>query len=48
MFLEKNKEILDTELWVIVDGLKMAKITLNDHSILITIFSDLREALTVI
>ena len=47
LFLGKNKEILDGELWAISDGLKMVT-TLNNQNTSVTIFSDSREALTSI
>lgn len=47
LFLGKNKEILDAELWAISDGLKMVT-TLNNQNTSVTIFSDSREALTSI
>ena len=48
MFLEKNKKILDVKLWAIADGLKIAKATLNDHIMPVTVFNDSQEALTAI
>lgn len=49
VFLGKNKEILDAELWAIDNAIKMArKNALNNHVIPIKIFSDSQEALTSI
>lgn len=47
VFPEKNKEIIDAELWAIAIGLETAgKLILNSHPTPVTIFSDSREALT--
>lgn len=49
VFLGKNKEILDAELWAISDALDAAiRETSNANSTLITIFSDSQKALKVI
>ena len=49
VFLGKNKEILDAELWAIADGLDIArKMTCETENTPITIFSDSQKALTEI
>ncbi len=49
IFLGKNKEIIDAELWAIAIGLGTAeKVILYSHQTAITIFSDSREALTTL
>ncbi len=49
VFLGKNKEIIDAELWAIAIGLEMAeKVILRSHQTAVTIFSDSREALTTL
>lgn len=49
MFLGKNKEVLDVELWVIAEYLVTTrKITINYNNTLIIIFSDLQEAFIAI
>lgn len=46
VFLEKNKEILDAKLWIILKGLKIAlKIMANTKNILVTILCDSQKAL---
>ena len=49
IFLGKNKEIIDAELWAILIGLESAeKITLDTDQKPITIFSNSRDALKTI
>lgn len=49
IFPGENKEILDTELWAILEALGVArKETLNDGNTPITIFCDLQKALKII
>ena len=49
MFLGKNKEVHNAELWAIAEGLETArKRTLNNNNTLITIFSDSQEAFIAI
>lgn len=45
VFLGKNKETIDAELWAIANGLEIAgEAILDSHKTPITIFSDSREA----
>lgn len=49
IFLRKNKKILNTELWVILNALNIVgKKILNIKDILITIFCNLQKALRAI
>ncbi len=48
VFLGKNKEILDAELWAIANGLDVARKITQETNTPITIFSDSQEALTEI
>lgn len=48
MFLGKNKEILDAELWAISEALDIAKKTNNMGNIPMTIFCDSQRALKAI
>ena len=49
LFLDKNKEILDTELWAISEALDTAiRKTSTAHNTLLTIFCDSQKALTTI
>lgn len=48
MFLGKYKEILDAELWAILEALDIAKKTTNIGNMPITIFCDLQRALKAI
>lgn len=49
VFLGKNKETIDTELWAIANDLEITReTTLNSYNSPITIFSDSKEALTML
>ena len=48
MFLGKNKEIVDVELWAILEALNIANRTAIVRNILVTIFCDSQKALDVI
>ena len=48
IFLGRNKEILDAELWAISEALEIAKNIANPRTISVTIFSDSQKALRAI
>lgn len=45
LFLGKNKELEDAELWAIFKGLEVASQVLNEGNAPVTIFSDSQKAL---
>ena len=48
VFLGKNKEVLDAELWAISKGFETASKILNNRNMPVTIFCDLQKALKAI